>query len=244
MVPYIAAAAALVLLLGSADAASAPNYHGCLSPVARALPYCNLNLTHEARAQSLISSLTLEEKVGLISPDPGMGDTCFAHIHAIPRVGLPAYGWLVECNTGVASSCYAPGQCSTTFAGPTGLGATFDRATWAAMGTVLSTEMRAFSNHNWHRSTGIGDLIGTSAFGPNLNIMCVLPNPPVSTQRSLVCSGHSSKLRVLLHCSQSRSTLRPQLRAARRGSIFDRRIRGRRRQCYARYRRSGPPPRQ
>ncbi len=168
---HFATVAALTLVAGvSGSSATAPNYHGCLTPLARSFPYCNLNLTHEARATSLISSLTLEEKVGLISPDPGMGDTCFAHIHAIPRVGLPAYGWLVECNTGVASSCYGPGQCSTTFAGPTGLGASFDRETWAAKGTVLSTEMRAFSNHNWHRSTGVGDLIGTSAFGPNLNV--------------------------------------------------------------------------
>lgn len=155
----------------AAGAAAAPNYHGCLTPKAQTFAYCDLNSTHEERAASLVALLTLEEKVGLISPDPGMGDTCFAHIHSIPRLDLPAYGWLVECNTGVASSCMAAGKCSTTFAGPTGLGASFDRATWTAKGTVLSTEMRAFSNHNWHRSTGLGDLIGTSAFGPNLNII-------------------------------------------------------------------------
>ena len=185
MAPYTttAASVALALVAATAGASSAPNYHGCSSPLARSFAYCNLNLTHEARTESLIASLTLEEKIGLISPDPGMGDTCFAHIHGIPRVGLPAYGWLVECNTGVASSCLGPGQCSTTFAGPTGLGASFDRATWAAKGTVLSTEMRAFSNHNWHRSTGPGDFIGTSAFGPNLNVrtktQLTLPHPSI-----------------------------------------------------------------
>ena len=52
-----------------------------------------------------MSELTLEEKVGLISPDPGMGDLCFAHIHAIPRLDVPAYGWLVECNTGAHDDC-------------------------------------------------------------------------------------------------------------------------------------------
>ena len=45
---------------------------------------------------------------------------------------------------------------------------------------MLSTEMRAFSNANWHRGIGGGypghpevevDPIGTSAFGPNLNMI-------------------------------------------------------------------------
>ena len=116
------AAALAAALAGCAAAATnssssgVPNYHGCLTAEARSFEYCDLNLTHEERSHSLISELSLVEKVGLISPDPSLGDTCFAHIHGIPRVDLPPYGWLVECNTGVASSCYAPGQCSTTFA--------------------------------------------------------------------------------------------------------------------------------
>jgi hypothetical protein len=186
------AAALAAALAGCAAAATnssssgVPNYHGCLTAEARSFEYCDLNLTHEERSHSLISELSLVEKVGLISPDPSLGDTCFAHIHGIPRVDLPPYGWLVECNTGVASSCYAPGQCSTTFAGPTGLGASFDRSSWTAKGTVLSTEMRAFSNHNWHRSTGVGDLIGTSAFGPNLvrERRPLLPHPSLLSHPS------------------------------------------------------------
>ena len=87
-------------------------------------------------------------------------------------------GWLVEMNTGVASECLGPDQCATTFVGPTGLGAAFNRDMWASKGTVLSTEMRAFANARWYRGTGAGypghpankpAHIGTSAFGPNLN---------------------------------------------------------------------------
>jgi hypothetical protein len=59
------------------------------------------------------------------------------------------YGWLVEVNTGVASQCLGPEKCATTYVGPTGLGAAFNRSMWEAKGTVLSTEMRAFSNANW-----------------------------------------------------------------------------------------------
>ncbi len=81
-------------------------------------------------------------------------------------------------NTGVASECLGPNQCATTFVGPTGLGAAFNRDMWASKGTVLSTEMRAFANARWYRGTGAGypghpankpAHIGTSAFGPNLN---------------------------------------------------------------------------
>lgn len=118
--------------------------------------------------------------MGLIAPDPGLGDTCFANIHGIPRVELPPYGWLVECNTGVASQCLGPDKCATTFPGPTGLGASFDHELWAAKGQVMSTEMRAFSNARWYRGIGASypghpaagaAFIGTSAFGPNLNII-------------------------------------------------------------------------
>jgi hypothetical protein len=53
--------------------------------------YCDVKLSHAARVESLLAMLTLEEKAGLVSPDPGLGNLCFAHIHAIPRVGLPEY---------------------------------------------------------------------------------------------------------------------------------------------------------
>ena len=40
---------------------------------------------------------------------------------------------------------------SCNIPGSTGLGAAFNREMWAAHGTVISTEMRAFSNANWYR---------------------------------------------------------------------------------------------
>lgn len=123
-----------------------------------------MKLSHAARVDSLLEMLTLEEKVGLISPDPGMGSTCFAHIHAIPRVGLPPYGWLVEVNTGVASKCLGPEQCASTYVGPTGLASAFNRSAWLAKGVVLSTEMRAFSNANWY----VGDHAHHSAMSCGL----------------------------------------------------------------------------
>ena len=113
---YISALAVLLALTVSTSNAL-PNYHGCASALAKTFQYCDLTLTNEERVASLLNVLTLEEKVGLISPDPSMGNPCFAHIHAIPRVGLPEYGWLVEMNTGVASQCLGPNKCATTFSG-------------------------------------------------------------------------------------------------------------------------------
>eukprot|EP00040_Diaphanoeca_grandis_P036063 m.228606 g.228606 ORF g.228606 m.228606 type:complete len:784 (+) comp33542_c0_seq1:89-2440(+) len=155
----------------TAAASVKPNYHGCDTPLAKSFQYCNTSLTNTQRVDSLIELLTLEEKIGLVAPDPGMGSTCFAHIHAIDRVGLPQYGWLVEVNTGVASRCIGPGQCVTTFSGPTGLGASFNRKLWSDKGDVLSTEMRALSNINGQRGSSSQEFIGTSAFGPNLNMI-------------------------------------------------------------------------
>ena len=157
-----------------------PNYKGCVDATSRAMQYCNESLSHAARVSSLLAELTLAEKVGLIAPDPGLGSTCYAHIRPVPRVGLPGYGWLVEVNTGVASQCLGPNQCATTFSGPTGLGASFNRTVWSAKGAVLSTEMRALSNSNGIRGPGASypghpaksaEPIGTSAFGPNINLI-------------------------------------------------------------------------
>ena len=92
-------------------------------------------------------------------------------VQAVPSVGLPRNMWLVETNTGVASMCRKPGGCATTFSGPNGLAASFNRSMWYAKGDVMSTEMRAYSNYNWHRAKGLYYLIGFTGFGPNLNIV-------------------------------------------------------------------------
>ena len=117
-----------------------------------------MSLSHLERADSLMSLLTLEEKIGLIAPDPSLGSTCFAHIHAIPRVGLPEYGWLVEANTGVASECLGPEQCATTFVGPTGLGAAFNREMWA-VNSHATLQLLEMFDHNWTDPHAIPQLL-------------------------------------------------------------------------------------
>jgi hypothetical protein len=92
-----------------------PSYQACGNDVARALPYCNTSLSHAERLEDLLSRLTLDEKIAMVSPQEALGNTCGVHTAAKPEIGLPSYFWLVETNTGIASACYAPGQCSTTF---------------------------------------------------------------------------------------------------------------------------------
>jgi hypothetical protein len=67
-----------------------------------------MTLSHAERVDSLLALLSLDEKIGLIAPDPSLGSTCFAHIHAIPRVGLPEYG---EITLGAAYAHAANTHC-------------------------------------------------------------------------------------------------------------------------------------
>ena len=90
--------------------------------------------------------------------------------HSPPPIGIPNYLPLVETNTAVAAACYPNGKCATTFSGPTGLGAAFNRTMWRAKGDVIGTEMRAFNNLNWHRGGGVLQKIGLTGHGPNINI--------------------------------------------------------------------------
>lgn len=143
-----------------------PNYHGCLTAVARAQAYCNTSMSIAARVSSLIGSLNLSEKVSRMYSCVDRCDTCAC---PIDRLGLPAFAYLLESNTEVAATCLGPERCATTFSGPLGLGGSFNRTVWRQKGTVLATELRAFNNHGGTRN--LGPLTGLAAFGPNINIV-------------------------------------------------------------------------
>eukprot|EP00933_Yihiella_yeosuensis_P066171 TRINITY_DN7028_c0_g1_i4.p1 TRINITY_DN7028_c0_g1~~TRINITY_DN7028_c0_g1_i4.p1 ORF type:complete len:798 (-),score=154.29 TRINITY_DN7028_c0_g1_i4:175-2232(-) len=86
----------------------------------------------------------------------------------LQRIGLPEYFWLVETNTNVASACIKDTVCATTFVGPLGMAASFNRTSWRLKGTVLGNEMRALTNI--HGTRGYPAPIGLTGFGPNINI--------------------------------------------------------------------------
>ena len=121
-----------------------PNYQGCMSELAKALPYCNMSMSYDERTRALVSSLTLAEKVSRMYSCVDTCDTCSC---PVDRVGLPPFAYLLETNTAVATVCLEKGRCATVFPGPLGLGGSFNKTVWFQKGKVLGTEVRAFNNN-------------------------------------------------------------------------------------------------
>jgi beta-glucosidase len=117
-------------------------------------PWLNPSTPIEDRINSLISQMTLQEKIRQ------MGDRA----PAIPRLGVPAYFWWNEANHGVAVSGTA-----TNFPQVIGMAATWDTPLIHREAEVISTEARAKYNeairHDQHEQ-----FFGLTFFAPNINI--------------------------------------------------------------------------
>jgi beta-glucosidase len=162
----------LISLLGLPLVASNFTYHDCLpASVGAPLKWCDFSLSHEERIAALLGEMTTAEMITLMSPLAIDGSTCNDHTGGVPRLGLSQYMWLTETNTAANSACLSATQCATTFPGPLGMGASFNRTLWYAKGSVIGTELRAFNNIGWHRDAGdpTKDFIGLTGYGPNLN---------------------------------------------------------------------------
>lgn len=120
------------------------------------LPFCNTSLSYEARANDLVSRLTLQEKVQqLVSGSAG-----------ISRLGVPAYEWWSEALHGVSN--VGPGtRFNGTIPGATSFpavilsAAAFNESLWYKMGQIVSTEARAMYN---------AGLAGLTYWSPNVNV--------------------------------------------------------------------------
>ena len=165
----------LIFAASTAAAAGLPNGHawGCYN-ISKDLPFCNSNLPINDRVKDLVGRMTIDEKIGVVAGDPRSNvSTCNNMDSGVPRLGIPAYMNLVEVNTGVTAQCYAPEKCSTTFVGPTGIGASFNKTSWNLKGKVISDEFRAYNNLNYYRGNGDKGIayLGLTGFGPNINIV-------------------------------------------------------------------------
>eukprot|EP00045_Choanoeca_perplexa_P015809 m.204769 g.204769 ORF g.204769 m.204769 type:complete len:863 (+) comp17088_c0_seq12:3-2591(+) len=147
-----------------------PNNQACVEGFTKSFAFCNQSKTLDERLDDLSSRLNLTDKIAMISPQPALGGTCSDHTAGSTKLGLPQWTWLVETNTNVASACIAPEICATTFNGPLGFGASFNTTSYKLKGVVIGTEIRAFTNLNWHRSATT-DIIGITGYGPNINIL-------------------------------------------------------------------------
>ncbi len=117
-------------------------------------PWFNPTLDIETRLDSLISEMTLEEKVGQMMNDAP----------AIERLGVPQYGWWNECLHGVARSGLA-----TVFPQAIGMAATWDEDQMLRLATVISDEARA-KHHEYIRKSKRGIYQGLTFWTPNINI--------------------------------------------------------------------------
>jgi|DewCreStandDraft_4_1066084.scaffolds.fasta_scaffold00209_67 beta-glucosidase len=101
----------------------------------------------DSKVQSLVSQMTLEEKVSQLNTD---------YISAIPRLNIPLYIWHNEALHGIITSG------ATVFPIPTALAATFDIPLMFEVATAISDEGRAFYNLN---------KMGLNYWSPNLDLV-------------------------------------------------------------------------
>lgn len=117
-------------------------------------PYLNTQLSFESRTADLLSKLTLEEKISLMSYQSP----------AIPRLGIKAYNWWNECLHGVARSGEA-----TVFPEAIGMAAMWDTQQMYKIANAISDEARAKYN-DYQRQGKYGIYQGLTFWTPNINI--------------------------------------------------------------------------
>ena len=116
--------------------------------------YQNPALAPEKRAADLVSRMTLEEKVSQMQNNAT----------AIPRLGVPAYGWWNEALHGVARAGEA-----TVFPQAIGLAATWDTDLEHRIGDIIATEARAKYNDAIRRDNFTRQYFGLTFWSPNIN---------------------------------------------------------------------------
>ncbi|KAL0450091.1 UNVERIFIED_CONTAM: putative beta-D-xylosidase 6 [Sesamum latifolium] len=128
----------------------------CSPPHHSSYPFCNSSLPVKTRAQSLVSLLTLEEKIQQLSNNAS----------AVPRLGIPPYEWWSESLHGIASN--GPGvsfngtvKAATSFPQVIVTAAAFNRSLWAAVASAIAVEAKAMHS--------VGQA-GLTFWAPNINI--------------------------------------------------------------------------
>ena len=118
-------------------------------------PYQNPDLPADKRAADLVSRMTLEEKVAQMQNNAP----------AIPKLGVPVYGWWNEALHGVARAGEA-----TVFPQAIGLAATWDTDLEQRIGDIIATEARAKYNDAIKRDSFTRQYSGLTFWSPNINI--------------------------------------------------------------------------
>ncbi len=119
------------------------------------ITYLDTSLSFKERAKDLISRLTLEEKVGLMSHPA----------HGIPRLNIPAYNYWSEALHGVARNGRA-----TVFPQAIAMAATWDKDLILNVATAISDEGRAKYHEALRRNGYTDQYQGLTFWSPNINI--------------------------------------------------------------------------
>jgi beta-glucosidase len=117
--------------------------------------YLDTSLPLADRVQDLISQLTLDEKVGLMS-HPAKG---------VPRLNIPAYNYWSEALHGVARNGRA-----TVFPQAIGMSATWDKDLINRVGDVIGDEARAKYHAALKRNGYTQQYQGLTFWSPNVNL--------------------------------------------------------------------------
>lgn len=117
--------------------------------------YLDVALPIHERVRDLVSRLTLDEKVGLMSHPA----------HGVPRLGIPAYNYWNEALHGVARNGRA-----TVFPQAIGMAATWDKDLIHQVATAISDEARAKYHAALKRNGYTQQYQGLTFWSPNVNI--------------------------------------------------------------------------
>ncbi|KAL0736167.1 hypothetical protein Bca4012_012377 [Brassica carinata] len=149
----------LLLLFTSTTAETSDDPHPnfpCQPPHHSSYPFCNLSLSTTNRALSLVSLLTLPEKISQLSNTAA----------SVPRLGIPPYEWWSESLHGLADN--GPGvsfngsiSSATSFPQVIVSAASFNRTLWRGIGSAVAVEGRAMYN---------GGQAGLTYWAPNINV--------------------------------------------------------------------------
>ena len=169
--------------------ATAVNFASCNAPGAEEFAFCDTTLSAEARTEDLLNRLTLDQKLGMLSPNPMLGDTCAGFMYNGSSMGdapflkqINTYKWLTETNGDITAGCWKgpsgkENKCVTNLPGNAVVASSWNRTTWRQKGVIMSTEMRAMRNIGGRgprtsRGTpdSVGD-IGITGFGPDMNVV-------------------------------------------------------------------------
>ncbi|KAI4325981.1 hypothetical protein MLD38_031340 [Melastoma candidum] len=146
----------LLLLRPSPSAPASPSYP-CKPPNHNLYPFCDSSLPIPTRASSLLSFLTLPDKLLFLSDNSS----------SLPRIGLTHYEWWSESLHGLApngpgvSFSSGPIPSSTVFPQVILATSSFNRRLWYDVATAIAAEARAM--HNYGQA-------GLTFWAPNVNL--------------------------------------------------------------------------